>query len=109
MSNRRYQTLHCLIAMIEQHEIEVCLGCGAVTSERDCGCPAGTGWILSRRECPGCGSTKAQCDAWKRNSAVCCPDCKHPTGSKVLVLEQTERTGGSRTRPLGPEDDRVSR
>lgn len=23
---------------------EVCLGCGKPTTERDCGCPAGTGW-----------------------------------------------------------------
>jgi len=31
-------------------------------------------------------------------------DIRHDEdGSKVLVLEQTERTGGSRTRPLGPE------
>lgn len=63
------------------HEVEVCLGCGAQTRLRDCGCPAGTGWILARRECSGCGSVKAQCDAWKRFShAACCPDCKHPEG-----------------------------
>lgn len=67
--------------MIITNEIEICLGCGARTSERDCGCPAGTGWILARRECSGCGSLKVQCDAWKRHGhAACCPDCKHPEG-----------------------------
>lgn len=31
-------------------EVEVCLGCGKETSNRDCGCPAGTGTICKRIE-----------------------------------------------------------
>jgi hypothetical protein len=30
--------------------IEVCLGCNKPTADRDCGCPAGTGWVPSPTE-----------------------------------------------------------
>jgi hypothetical protein len=96
-----------------EDQIEVCLGCGAETSKRDCGCPAGTGWILARRECVGCGTVKAQCDAWRRNGKVaCCPDCKHPRGEDApqppecwasSVQDGVDRAHGARVLDLAPD------
>lgn len=33
----------------DYEEIQVCLGCLAPTKERDCGCPAGIGYILRKK------------------------------------------------------------
>lgn len=47
---RLYGTLDVWIACISiELADEVCLGCGALTAERDCGCPAGTGMVFHGR------------------------------------------------------------
>lgn len=82
----------------QDEALEVCLGCGKPVADRDCGCPAGTGWVKkslsvtpqdeARSEAEKAALAK-MFEGWyelKRlgwNDAIYCPK----DGSTFLVIE----------------------
>jgi hypothetical protein len=49
VENGQVVAAHLVLPRDGSGERQVCLGCGAFTDERDCGCPAGTGTVNEER------------------------------------------------------------